>query len=310
MSTIYFRQSEIKKFKRCPRSWWLSYKKDGLGYEPARSDEPLSGQRDVGTLVHAAIEAHRKGGVWSNPIEAFRILGQTEGWYSPEWERDVFSLARIMVQGYVQWLEETGADANEETLFVERQLSVPIGRILGEDVILTGKLDHIVRDRTTGEVIVSDVKTVDSLTKVGAELQVDDQGLNYLILLHAAENLPVRRFRHDMLRKVKRTATAKPPFYGRHEVAYNEEQLNNAWTHTCVVLEQMVHCLQTLGDSERYHHITVYPNPTRDCTWDCDFLPMCPMMDDGADWKGMLSDSGLWIRKELPTPQEELSEVS
>lgn len=301
MSTIYFRQSEIKKFKRCPRSWWLSYKRDGWGYENAPSAVPQSGQRDLGVLVHACIDAYDNNLSWNAVLEAERLRAHIEGWYSAEWEKDVFSYARIMMEGYIQWLEETGADAGEELVFSEKQLIVPMGRVLGEDVVLTGRIDKVKRDRMTGEIIVVDVKTVQSLDQVGAQLQVDDQGLNYLILLQAAENIPVRRFRHDMLRKVKRTGTAKPPFYGRHEVAYNEQQLDAAWIHTCVVVEQMVKCLQRLEESDRYHHITVYPNPTKDCTWDCDFLPVCPMMDDGADWRGMISDSGLYVRREAPT---------
>lgn len=304
--TIYFRQSEIRKFKRCPRSWWLSYKREGWGYENAPSEKPQSGQRDLGTLIHSCIEALDNGLSWNAVLEAERLRSSIEGWYSKEWELEVFSFARIMMEGYVQWLEETGADANEELISSERQLEVPIGRIRCEDIVLTGRLDKIKRDRLTGEFIVVDVKTVTSLDQAVAQLSVDDQGLNYLTLLHAAEGLPVRRFRHDMLRKVKRTAKAVPPFYGRHEVAFNEVQLDNAWTHTVNVLDRMVQALQMVeGDEEtnhidQLHHRVMYPNPTKDCTWDCDFLPVCPMMDDGSDWKGMLTHSGLYVRREEP----------
>lgn len=303
MSTIYFRQSEVKKFKRCPRSWWLSYKKDGSGYEPAPSDHPLSGQRDVGMLVHSGLEALDRDGImpWVE-IERLRVEHCLAlGIVTPSKEyQDVFELASIMVRGYVDWLAETGVNAREKILHVEKQFEVPIGRIRGEDVILTGRVDRIIEDTLTNEIIVSDTKTVQSLDQVGAQLQVDDQGLLYLTLVQAALNIPVRRFRHDMLRKVKRSARATPPFYGRHEVAYNATQLDNAWTHTVVVLDKMVECLQLLGDQEYYHHSTVYPNPTKDCTWDCDFLPVCPMMDDGSSWQGMLQDTGIYIRRELP----------
>lgn len=103
-----------------------------------------------------------------------------------------------------------------------------------------------------------------------------------------------------MLRKVKRTAKATPPFYGRHEVCFNEEQLTNAWTHTALVLDRMVEALQTVEKGEMYHHIAMYPNPTRDCIWDCSFLPLCPMMDDSSDWKGVLGDSGLYQKRDAP----------
>lgn len=31
--------------------------------------------------------------------------------------------------------------------------------------------------------------------------------------------------------------------------------------------------------------LPLYPNPTRDCAWDCDFKMACVMMDDGSDWE-------------------------
>jgi hypothetical protein len=33
--------------------------------------------------------------------------------------------------------------------------------------------------------------------------------------------------------------------------------------------------------------LEVYPNPTRDCTWDCEFRAMCTAMNDGSDWEFM-----------------------
>lgn len=58
--------------------------------------------------------------------------------------------------------------------------------------------------------------------------------------------------------------------------------------------------------------IVIYPNPTRDCSWDCDFRTVCMAMDDGSDWEQMLID-GYKIKGEeiewrnrikLPTQKE------
>lgn len=32
-------------------------------------------------------------------------------------------------------------------------------------------------------------------------------------------------------------------------------------------------------------NLAIYPNPTRDCSWDCDFRTACLSMDDGSDWE-------------------------
>ena len=36
-------------------------------------------------------------------------------------------------------------------------------------------------------------------------------------------------------------------------------------------------------------NISCYPNPTRDCYWDCGFRDVCLAMDDGSDWEYILS---------------------
>lgn len=38
-------------------------------------------------------------------------------------------------------------------------------------------------------------------------------------------------------------------------------------------------------------NLRLYPNPTRDCDWDCDFKQACINMDDGGDWEFELENS-------------------
>lgn len=38
-------------------------------------------------------------------------------------------------------------------------------------------------------------------------------------------------------------------------------------------------------------NLALYPNPTRDCSWDCDFREACIMMDDGSNWEQHLLDN-------------------
>lgn len=40
----------------------------------------------------------------------------------------------------------------------------------------------------------------------------------------------------------------------------------------------------------------MYPNPTRDCAWDCDFRSVCLMMDEGDDWEEYIEQN--YKRKE------------
>lgn len=310
MTVRYFRPSEVKKFKRCPRSWWLSYQRSGYGWKPAPSDRPASGQRDVGTLFHSCVEAYRNppegingSTAWRTVLHVARLalahdLGVGLVSVLPKEWQQTFDLVERMVEGYIEWLESEGSDAGETTLATELEITLPIGTIRGDEVFLVMHLDHLIRNDITGQVIVSDYKTVQSFDQAADILQIDTQGLIYCMgaTHHLGEK--VRTFRHDMARKVKRTATAKPPFYARQEVHYSEQQIDSAWKHLVATLDRMVEALQRLEFSEDTHHTAITPTPNRDCTWDCDFLAVCPMFDEGSHWRKAIEDSGLFVRRE------------
>ena len=42
--------------------------------------------------------------------------------------------------------------------------------------------------------------------------------------------------------------------------------------------------------------LAIYPNPTKDCSWDCPFMNVCLAMEEGADWKFLLD--GYEVRNE------------
>jgi len=35
-------------------------------------------------------------------------------------------------------------------------------------------------------------------------------------------------------------------------------------------------------DAGADHMSVAYPHPMEDCSWSCDFFPVCPMFDDGS----------------------------
>jgi hypothetical protein len=56
--------------------------------------------------------------------------------------------------------------------------------------------------------------------------------------------------------------------------------------------------------------LQIYPNPTRDCSWDCPYVGACLATDDDADWQGILDEQTLiqherhpW-KYHLPHPEE------
>jgi hypothetical protein len=91
----------------------------------------------------------------------------------------------------------------------------------------------------------------------------------------------------NMLRKVKRTAKANPPFYKRAEVRFNQHQLDSAWYRFMGIIRDIDEVTARL-DAGESHLTAVYPHPTKDCHWKCEFYPVCPMFDDGSRAEDML----------------------
>jgi hypothetical protein len=287
MTDRYYRMSAVKEFKLCRRAFWLKYGIHGFGLEEPETDGPRSGGRDIGTLAHLAIAELYRGRSWRALLDTIHEDMFGEVGPDPEW-RKVYDLATLMVEGFESWLSETGSDANTEVLAIEERLTAYAGNYHGDDVYITGQPDLIVRDTFTGETVIDDWKTVASLERP-TTLDIDDQKLTYGWLAEKNGYEHVARFRHTQLKKSKRTARATPPFYARHEVTYSQDQRDIHKVHLSGTIRDMVEAVQKAEADPYAHHSVLYPTPTRDCSWRCDFLVPCTMMDQGDDAEGFLN---------------------
>src|SRR6185503_10047094 len=124
----YFSNSEISTFKRCRRKWWLAY------YRWLRPPvEKTTGTRGLGTRLHEALAA------WYSPerLDPLQVLEQGilrdqaalmensdfEG--LEELNKDA-ALARIMIEGYLQWCEDEGMDAGLTVTGAEVEIATPM----------------------------------------------------------------------------------------------------------------------------------------------------------------------------------------
>lgn len=94
---------------------------------------------------------------------------------------------------------------------------------------------------------------------------------------------------YNLLKKVKRTGSAKPPFYERIDVRFNRHTMHAFWTRLMGTLDDMMRVRDAL-DQGADHRFVAYPSPTKDCTWICPFFLVCSMMDDGSSADRMLED--------------------
>jgi hypothetical protein len=302
--------SELRSFKRCRRQWYLTY------VRRLRKRHEGPGPLAIGNMVHGVLEwyytiraaqgpeaaAEYAAGPWRETLAVLlnaRIQElEASGADSrvPDMLKDA-ELARIMLEGYFDWLSEDGVDAHLDLVGAEQELEAYIGSIEGEDVWLVAKLDLIAVLRDTGEALFLDHKTAQNIGDHSKTAHLDEQQLTYGLvqrLLISAGLLTAPRAVGgilNVLRKVKRTASAKPPFYGRVTVRHAEEEYASFYRRVWYEVRDLIRARRELEASPHDAAAIAYPNPTRDCSWQCPFFGVCPMFDDGSDVEFVLADA-------------------
>lgn len=273
-----FSNSESQTFRGCRRRWYLSYY---LGMtKPSKSTGPLA----LGTNVHIALATYyspkgTKGlalGVLSSIYEEAKESTTVD--ILPSLEKES-KLAKIMVEGYFDWVEETGADANLEIIEPEADIEYET-RVNGTSVLLVGKRDVIAVNTDTGINTLLDHKTCQSLNDQGLDL--NEQSRMYLLLQRLNGSTVVQNCIWNLLRKTQRTAKAIPPFYAREEIYVSENELRRFFERVHGIIRDILEVRAKL-DSGESHYSVCYPRPSRDCEWICPFRILCPMLDTEGD---------------------------
>lgn len=284
---INISNSELSTFRECRRKWLLTYYH---GLTPR--SVPLHGALALGTRIHYALEMYYTDD--ADPVQVFcDSCDEDRIWILAE-ERDTTDfdkeaeLGRVMLEGYLEWLEETGADSALEVVSAEQKLEIPImeGR-----VNLIGKLDMRVKRKIDGVRLFMDHKTAVAASNVTKTAHMNWQPKMYLLLeqLKADEDQRCDGMIYNILKKVKRAPSAKPPFYERVEVRHNRATMHAFWLQVHGVVQQIVATRAAL-DAGHDHQVVAYPTPTNDCTWKCPFYSACPMFDDGSAAERFIED--------------------
>lgn len=317
---IAISQSEMAKWVRCRRTWFLQYY---LGYQLA-SENPV-GTRQLGTRVHTALEAHY--GYQVDPVAVLAVVYRLAIEKDPEYEQELrkeHELAAIMVSGYLEWVDTEAKDASLQVVAVEADVRVPLPGLPG--VLLRARMDQVVRDLLTGFLSFLDHKTADGFDS-HTLLELNGQFKFYSLVQLLALSIPidgsepppgapvVMGGKINTLRRVKRTEKSKPPYYARDDIRYGPEVVMSTLAKTQRICSQIMEARQELG--QLYYgypavnggvpptieminivqRSTLFPNQMpRDCSWSCPFSSgLCVGMDDGSDWAGMLA-SGRFVQ--------------
>lgn len=285
---IRLSNSELQTFKDCRRKWWLTY------YRRLQPRErQMVGPLALGTRIHSAFEEYYANGV--PLLEAHSALVARDKSILIESFRDTVDLeaeaelGRIMLEGYIDWVEENGIDAELEFVSSEEVVSAPL---FDGEVELQGKLDMRVRRKADGVRMFRDFKTVGgSFADFTSMAHMNEQVLTYM-LLEAQKRDESERCDggiFTMLRKVKRTANARPPFYEQIEVRHNIFTLRSFWNRIHGTISDLLRVRKGLDEGGE-HSTLAYPRPSRDCKWKCQFFAVCPLLDDGSAAEQAISE--------------------
>lgn len=287
-----FTNSEVRTFKRCRRKWYLSQVRR---LYPIKDE--VTGAAATGTRLHSTLEDIYNGVTVDDALA--RLAAEAEAdcelypMEAPQIRKDA-ELVRVMVEGFVEFMSDEGEDEDYEILGVEQIVEVDHPTLPG--VRLLGKLDQLVYKISTGEVMFRDWKSVGDFSRV--RLLVNDEQLkHYMLLLRLAVAQELMELRdgqqarggiYAMLKKSKRTARAKPPFYRLETIRHNDTAIYNYFDRLTQEIQDILDvegAIEAGGD----HTTIAYPNPTRDCSWDCPYATVCPMFDDGSDVESVLA---------------------
>ncbi len=279
--------SEVQTFKQCRRKWWLAWHR-----RLALKKPPVVGPAMIGDRVHRALEAvYAPGGPFldraalaiEDVIERDRLaVAQCDEVTQEQFVKES-DLERIMIEGYVKWVEETGADENLEIVaseqYVEANLQ-PFEHYGGLKII--GRLDVVVRQRSDGAIRFIDHKTLDNFGRVTKTMRINEQSRHYQLLhwlTHQTDRVGGVIF--NMLRRVKRSARATPPFYAREEITHNRPVMESYYDRLVGEIWTILNTENELSSGVD-HQVAVPPTVSQMCEWSCPFLNICSMFDDGS----------------------------
>lgn len=288
--------SELKLWRRCRRAWMLAIYR---ALRPAQ--DSLTNARATGTRIHRALAAWYapEGQLRVDPRDALeRVIvedwtkiyraavaaGMDDAWLATKAGEfaAVNSLERIMVEGYLQWLEDTGADAGYSVISSEQAVAAVVDVPGSDPVRLLGKLDVRLHRRSDGSRLFMDNKTAGSIQAALPTLRGNPQMLHYELLewLTVDGGATVDGALYNMLKKVKRTVRATPPFYDRVEVRHNHHELEAYLKQTLAAAREIAAATAAL-DAGFDHQYVAPPTKTDDCNY-CDFFAVCGLFDDGS----------------------------
>lgn len=274
--------SSTQNYIQCPRRWWL---RDLRQLAPDR--EERTGALPFGSRIHTALDWWETGKMglrdaWATLCNNEADIEEERGGLGMDAIEKEALLGAAMLEGFETWWEEEGEDQEYEVIAVEQgikeaiEVVTPAGEAV--EVMLYGKPDQVMRHRDNGSILIRDWKTTRLLEeKAKASLEMSPQPRIYSRMLQQAmpgEN--VAGIRYTFLRKVKRTAAAKPPFWFSYDLMLSQYNIDHHMRRLAAVTGKMVETRQLVEAGVDPEQAAPF-NPGQWCST-CPFQSVCFVM--------------------------------
>lgn len=356
-SVVQLHVSDRILFRRCRRKWgWQSPIREHLQRKEGEVNEHLwfgSGYHFALEDWHG----YRRFTRAEDAFRAYAVATGARSQGRPENWDDLCDLAEGMLSYYTDHWSRQRSEFRTFTVDGVPQVEVPfcirVGRIRGQRVDHVGTFDRVVEDRE-GRLWIAEYKTakqVDTMKlstdpQVNAYLWAAEQlwpgrveGVVYMQFAKQVPKLP-RVLMNGTFSTAKAQKTTYAIYraallqqYGRVPSEYREYLNTLAEQETiegdAFIRRDLVrrngYSLASEDQKIRAEardmldpKLGLYPNPTRDCSWECPFREPCVMQDDGSDYLQVLEDEyeraeteaeRSWWRAHIAWPDSKENEI-
>jgi hypothetical protein len=317
-----FTTSERRSLKRCPQAWWWRYREGLRVLDPDIKLWFGIGIHEV--LAHYyGNKGYKRNNdfldVWKAYCDTddYSRAVRTKSDANPDQSNWVSArdLGIVMLNGYVDWYD---VDADWDVIYTEEPFQIEIPDPYDTSLtagVFTSTFDGVYRDRTDGLIKLMEHKTAAVIST--GHLALDDQGgaywavatqvlrdkgvlgskesiagITYNFLRKAEPDDRPRNAQGLYLNKptkaeMKLYGPAYPgsvskvqpkPLFERHFVRRTRREQR----HQILRLAQELFVANAYRDGS----LPIIKNPTRDCSWDCEFAAMCQLHERGGnDWQ-------------------------
>lgn len=300
MQPRFRRTTEIATYRDCRQRWYWAYV-DKL--QTPRVSNALT----FGSLVHLGLEKWYIPGIerGQHPAEAFKDAclenGQFSQWDEDGEKLDALELGVTMLLGYV---DKYGLEPEIEIVCPERIFQRDIKDRKGNYLATyLCKLDAVFRNRNNGRIGLLEHKTAKSIDMVRINSGYGDQGLRYwyfanfilrqegilekgkvldgVLYNFLRKGMPDDRPKNDKGLYINKDGSVSkrqpPPLFDRQWIKFTELELKQ--------IERRIRAETWEMREAEEGRLPIYKNPSKDCSWKCQFRDMCEIHEMGGHWE-------------------------